>query len=59
MLSFKECKKELNKDRKVKLTDEQVLEVKKFIEFAAHQSVEQFKKQLQDEKSDNNVQGKQ
>jgi hypothetical protein len=57
MLSFNQCKKILNKDRTVKLTDKQVEETVKLLRLLAGQSVELFKNQYQDEKSSDHVSG--
>ncbi len=58
MLSFNQCKKILNKDRVVKLTDKQVEETVKLLNLLASKSVELFKNQYQDEKSSDHVSGK-
>lgn len=57
MLSFNQCKKILNKDRAVKLTDKQVEETIKLLSLLTNQSVELFKNQCQDEKSSDHVSG--
>ena len=53
-----ECKIILNKNRKEKLTDEQVQQIKAFFELFANAQLEAFQN-MSNEKSSNNVQGKQ
>ncbi|TDR25630.1 hypothetical protein IP97_00129 [Flavobacterium cheniae] len=54
MVSFKECKKILNK-KGVKYSDENIREIKELLEFYAKLTVEEFYKKNDYEKSSHNV----
>lgn len=54
MVSFKECKKILNK-KGVKYSDENIREIKELLEFFAKLTVEEFYKKNDYEKSSHNV----
>jgi hypothetical protein len=54
MVSFKECKKILNK-KGVKYSDESIKEIKELLEFYAKLTVEEFYKKNDYEKSSHNV----
>ena len=54
MVSFKECKKLLNK-KGVKYSDENIREIKELLEFYAKLTVEEFYKKNDYEKSSHNV----
>ena len=58
MVSFKECKKILNK-KGVKYSDENIREIKELLEFYAKLTVEEFYKKNDYEKSSHNVSCKQ
>lgn len=57
MVSFKECKKILNK-KGLKYSDENIREIKELLEFYAKLTVEEFYKKHNYEKSSHNVSGK-
>lgn len=54
MVSFKECKKILNK-KGVKYSDENIREIKELLEFYAKLTIEEFYKKNDYEKSSHNV----
>ena len=54
MVSFKECKKILNK-KGTKYSDESIKEIKELLEFYAKLTVEEFYKKNDYEKSSHNV----
>ena len=54
MVSFKECKKILNK-KGTKYSDESIKEIKELLEFYAKLTVEEFYKKNNYEKSSHNV----
>lgn len=54
MVSFKECKKILNK-KGAKYSDESIKEIKELLEFYAKLTVEEFYKKNDYEKSSHNV----